>query len=150
MVSALGLDYGRKRIGLAACDQLGLIAFGLDTLLHRSFGEDVAYIQQICCDRAVENLVIGLPYTMAGELGSQAKRVLHWGERLGQALNLPVVYIDERLTSYQATESLRQAGYRRHQKIPAHQTVDSRAAAIILQQWLDQQRSGVTGKCYAS
>ncbi len=150
MVSALGLDFGRKRIGLAACDRLGLIAFGLDTLQHRSFAEDLAEIRKVCQEREVEQLVIGMPYTMAGEIGSQARHVQRWGERLATALQLPVIYVDERLTSYQAEEMLRQEGYRRKSKIPAHQTVDSRAAAIILQQWLDQQRSGVTGRCYAS
>lgn len=152
MISALGLDFGRKRIGLAACDQLGLIAFGLDTLIHRSFAEDAQAIGRICQQRAVKLLVIGLPYTMNGEIGSQARHVQRWGERLGQVLNLPITFVDERLTSYQAEELLRQRGYRRHyrRKQSPQPSVDSQAAAIILQQWLDQQRSGVTAKCYAS
>lgn len=153
MISALGLDFGRKRIGLAACDQLGLIAFGLDTLIHRSFVEDAQAIALICQQRSVEHLVIGLPLTMSGEIGSQARHVQRWGERLGQALNLPIVFVDERLTSYQAEEMLRERGYRRHpgkQRSNSQPSIDSQAAAIILQQWLDQQRSGVTAKCYAS
>ncbi|MDS3859702.1 Holliday junction resolvase RuvX [Thermosynechococcaceae cyanobacterium BACA0444] len=153
MISALGLDFGRKRIGLAACDQLGLIAFGLKTLIHRSFAEDAQAIGYICQQREVKQLVVGLPLMMNGEIGTQARHVQRWGERLGQVLNLPVVFVDERLTSYQAEEMLRQRGYGRHsqrQRSTSQPTVDSQAAAIILQQWLDQQRSGVTAKCYAS
>ncbi|AFY59837.1 Holliday junction resolvase RuvX [Synechococcus sp. PCC 6312] len=153
MISALGLDFGRKRIGLAACDQLGLIAFGLETLIHRSFTEDAQAIGRICQQREVQQLVVGLPFRMNGEIGTQARHVQRWGERLAEVLNLPVVFVDERLTSYQAEEMLRQRGYRRHshrQRSTSQLTVDSQAAAIILQQWLDQQRSAVTAKCYAS
>jgi len=150
MVSALGVDFGRKRIGLAGCDQLGLIAFGLTTLHHRSFIEDAQAIGQICQQRNVTQLVIGLPYTMNGEIGSQARHVLRWGERLGQFLNLPVAFVDERLTSYQAQEMLPPQKHRRKPRSNSGVTIDSQAAAIILQQWLDQQRSGVPSKWYAS
>ncbi len=61
-ISALGLDLGRKRIGVAGCDRTGLIATGLTTIERRSFAEDVAQLQRIAKERQVEILVVGLPY----------------------------------------------------------------------------------------
>ncbi|GAB4366108.1 MAG: Holliday junction resolvase RuvX [Elainellaceae cyanobacterium] len=137
-ISALGLDVGRKRIGIAGCDGTGLIATGLTTLHRRSFQQDVEELRQLIFDRQVQVLVVGLPYTMSGMLGSQAKQVQKFAERLSQELNLPVEYVDERLTSVQA-EQLLQAEKRapsRHKAL-----IDRKAAAIILQQWLDERRS---------
>jgi putative Holliday junction resolvase len=136
-VSALGLDVGRKRIGIAGCDGTGLIATGLTTIERRSFQQDVEVIRQIVRDRQVQVLVVGLPYTMAGEVGFQAKQVQKFAGRLAEALQLPVEYVDERLTSFQA-EQLLQAENRspsRHKAL-----IDRKAAAIILQQWLDARR----------
>lgn len=144
MVSALGLDLGRKRIGVAGCDRLGLLATGLTTLHRHTFGEDVAQLQDLCQERQVEILVVGLPYTLAGEMGSQARQVKKLATRIGESLGLPIDYIDERLTSYQAEEILRQ-----NRRSPRWNKalIDQVAATIILQQWLDQRRShaGLSG-----
>lgn len=137
-ISALGLDIGRRRIGIAGCDGTGLIATGITTLHRRSFQDDVEQLRQLVVDRQVHVLVVGLPYTMSGALGSQARQVQKLAERLGRALSLPVEYVDERLTSVQA-EQLLQAENRapsRHKAL-----IDRKAAAIILQQWLDERRS---------
>jgi putative holliday junction resolvase len=136
-ISALGLDVGRKRVGVAGCDGTGLIATGLTTIERQSFQQDVEQLRQIVADRQVQVLVVGLPYTMAGEIGFQAKQVQKYAGRLSQALQLPIEYVDERLTSVQA-EQLLQAENRspsRHKAL-----IDRKAAAIILQQWLDEQR----------
>lgn len=136
-ISALGLDVGKKRIGIAGCDGTGLIATGLTTIERRSFEQDVERIRQLVAERQVQVLVIGLPYTMGGTLGFQAKQVQKFANRLAQALHLPIEYIDERLTSFQA-EQLLHAENRspsRHKAL-----IDRKAAAIILQQWLDEQR----------
>lgn len=136
-ISALGLDVGKKRIGVAGCDGTGLIATGLTTIERRSFQQDVAAIQQLVTERQVQVLVVGLPYNMNGTIGFQAKQVQKFASRLAQALQLPVEYVDERLTSFQA-EQLLQAENRspsRHKAL-----IDRKAAAIILQQWLDQKR----------
>ena len=137
MVSALGLDIGRKRIGVAGCDRTGLIATGLMTLRRRSFAQDIAELQQVARERQAEILVVGLPYRLDGEIGAQARQVKRLAGRLGRALNLPVVYMDERLTSVTAKEQMIAAG-----QSPAQEKgeVDRRAAAIILQDWLDSKR----------
>ncbi|MEL6137795.1 MAG: Holliday junction resolvase RuvX [Cyanobacteria bacterium J06626_23] len=137
MVSALGLDVGRRRIGVAGCDRTGLIATGLTTLEGQSFDQVVQQLRALVQERQVTQLVVGLPYTLSGELGTQAKRVQKFTRRLATALQLPVDYVDERLTSYQAEQMLlaeRRAPSRNRALI------DRKAAAIILQQWLDQAR----------
>lgn len=135
-VSALGLDIGRKRVGVAGCDGMGLIATGLTTIQRRSFAHLVAALQELVKERQVQLLVIGMPYSMDGTVGHQARQIQKTAERLSQALNLPVEYVDERLTSYEA-EQLLQAERRSPSQHKA--LIDRKAAAIILQQWLDER-----------
>ncbi len=135
-VSALGLDIGRRRIGVAGCDRTGLIATGLTTLQHASFSELLGSLEAIVKERRAELLVVGLPLTLDGLEGRQAKQVRKMAERLSRGLGLPVIYVDERLTSIEAEDLIRQQGhYPRQDKA----LVDRKAAAIILQRWLDQR-----------
>lgn len=137
-ISALGVDVGSKRIGLSGCDGTGLIATGLVTIERKSFQEDVERIQQIVNERQVQILVVGLPYSMDGSLGFQARHVQKFTKRLSKALQLPVEYVDERLTSFQAEQMLiaENRSPSRHKGL-----IDRKAAALILQQWLDTRRS---------
>lgn len=137
-ISALGLDVGRKRVGVAGCDRTGLIATGLTTIERRSFEEDVAILKQIVAQRQVEILVVGLPYSMDGTLGFQAKQVQKYAKRIAKALQLPLVYVDERLTSFQA-EQLIKAEARSPSRNKS--LIDRKAASLILQQWLDERRA---------
>lgn len=137
-VSALGLDIGSKRIGVAGCDGTGLIATGLTTIERHSFALDVAQLQRIVKERQAQILVVGLPYSMNGSVGFQAKQVQKLAQRLAKALNLPLVYVDERLTSFQA-EQLLIAENRSPSRYKS--LIDRKAAALILQQWLDERRS---------
>jgi len=137
-VSALGLDIGRRRIGVAGCDGTGLIATGLTTVHRRSFNELVADLQHLVQARRAQVLVVGLPLTMDGAEGFQARQVRKVAEGLGQALQLPVVYVDERLSSVEAEQMMRAAGHSvAHEKA----LIDRKAAAIILQRWLDDRRT---------
>ncbi|MEA5463481.1 Holliday junction resolvase RuvX [Leptothoe sp. PORK10 BA2] len=138
MISVLGLDIGSKRIGVAGCDRTGLIATGLTTIDNKSFVYVTEQLSQIARQREATLLVVGLPYTMDGSLGNQARRVQKFTKRLAQALSLPVTYVDERLTSLEAKQQL-QAERRPIDKDKG--LIDRRAAAIILQQWLDLDRS---------
>ncbi|HEY9666516.1 MAG TPA: Holliday junction resolvase RuvX [Coleofasciculaceae cyanobacterium] len=136
-ISALGLDVGSKRIGVAGCDGLGLLATGLTTIEYRSFERVVAQLRELIAERQVQVLVIGLPYSMDGTIGPQAKQVQKFASRLAKALQLPVEYVDERLTSYEAEELLKA-----QKRSPSRNKglIDRKAAAIILQQWLDIRR----------
>ncbi|MFM7365580.1 MAG: Holliday junction resolvase RuvX [Cuspidothrix sp.] len=137
-LSALGVDVGRKRIGLAGCDGTGLIATGITTIERKSFVEDVEKIQQIVNNRQVQILIVGLPYNMDGSLGFQARHVQKFANRLAKALQLPLEYMDERLTSFQAEQLLigENLSPSRNKGL-----IDRKAAALILQQWLDMRRT---------
>jgi putative Holliday junction resolvase len=90
----------------------------------------------------VQVLVVGLPYSMDGTLGLQARKVKKLATRLAKALQLPVEYVDERLTSFEAEEQLKA-----EQRSPSRNKslIDRKAAAIILQEWLDARRSANLG-----
>ena len=136
-ISALGLDVGKKRVGVAGCDGTGLIATGLTTIKRTSLANDLEQLKQLVDEREAQVLVVGLPYTMNGTLGFQARHVQKWANRVAEALQLPIEYVDERLTSLEAQEQLKsQKRFNARDK----GLIDRRAAAIILQQWLDQRR----------
>ena len=137
-VAALGLDVGRKRMGVAGCDGTGLIATGLTTIYRTSFAEDIRQLREIIEQREAEILVIGLPYTLDGNIGSQAKKIQKFGDRLARILDLPIEYVDERLTSVEAQNRLKA-----NKKFSTRDkgAIDRQAAEIILQQWLDLRRS---------
>ncbi len=139
-ISALGLDVGTKRIGVAGCDRTGLIATGITTIERTRFERDVEQIKQLIGEREVTILVIGLPYSMDGSLGFQAKQTKKFAKRIAKILQLPVEYTDERLTSYQAEQMIIAEN-----RSPSRNKglIDRKAAAIILQQWLDERRKGV-------
>jgi putative Holliday junction resolvase len=90
----------------------------------------------------VQVLVVGLPYAMNGTLGTQARKVQNFTKRLEAALQLPVEYVDERLTSLEAEELIKAEN-----RSPSRNKglIDRKAAAIILQQWLDTRRSANLG-----
>ena len=137
-VAALGLDVGKKRMGVAGCDGTGLIATGLTTINRTSWAEDVRQLKEIIEQREVEILVIGLPYKLDGTLGAQAKQVQKFASKISRSLQMPVEYVDERLTSVEAESQLKaQKKFSSHNK----GAIDRRAAAIILQQWLDMRRT---------
>jgi putative holliday junction resolvase len=136
-ISVIALDIGSKRIGVAGCDGTGLIATGLFTIDRQSFEQDVEILGSLIQERSATILIVGLPYTLAGELGKQAQRTQKYARKLGRALELPIEYIDERLTSV-AAEEMMIAGGRSPRDNKGE--VDRLAAAIILQQWLDVRR----------
>lgn len=136
-VSALGLDVGKKRMGVAGCDGTGLIATGLTTIYRTSWAEDIEQLKDLIEEREIEILIIGLPYNLDGTVGFQAKQVQKFANKISSSLQLPIEYVDERLTSVEAEAQLKaQKNFSTRNK----GAVDRRAAAIILQQWLDMRR----------
>ena len=139
MVSALGLDLGARRIGVAGCDRTGLIATGITTLQRTTFESVLEPLRELVAEREVEVLVVGLPYTLDGEIGNQAKKTQKQARKLSRALNLPVEFVDERLTSFAAKEMMSGAEKAASKAGSKKGLVDRKAAAIILQQWLDDR-----------
>jgi len=138
-LSVLGLDIGKKRIGIAGCDGTGLIATPIMTLERTGFTDDVEQFKDLITERQVTRLVIGLPYAMNGELGQQGQRITKYARRLEKVLNLPIEYVDERLTSIEAEARLKTKRGFSPRRDKAQ--IDAHAAAIILQQWLNQRRT---------
>lgn len=137
-ISALGLDVGKKRLGVAGCDGTGLIATGLTTIVRGSWQHDMEQLRLIIEARQVQVLVIGMPYNLQGELGFQAKYVEKYAGKLARALGLPIEYVDERLTSYEAEEMIKSGGISLSQN---KGLIDRKAASIILQKWLDSPQA---------
>ncbi len=134
-IAALGLDLGKKRIGVAGCDGLGMMATGLTTIKRTSFPADIAALQKLVKEREVEILVVGLPYHLDGTLSAGAEQIQKLAKKIGKALRLPIEYVNESLTSYEAEEMMRSQGIR---VIDHQEMIDRKAAAIILQQWLNE------------
>jgi putative Holliday junction resolvase len=136
-ISALGLDIGKKRIGVAGCDGTGLIATGLAVIERSSFTADIEKLKELVAEREAQLLVVGLPYSMDGSIGFQAKQVEKYARRVAAALQLPLEYVDERLTSVEAEQQLKaQKRFSTRDK----GAIDRRAATILLQRWLDGRR----------
>ncbi|PSF39102.1 Holliday junction resolvase RuvX [Aphanothece hegewaldii CCALA 016] len=144
-ISALGLDIGSKRVGVAGCDGIGLIATGLTTIVRTSFASDVEQFKKLVAQREAAILVVGLPYSMNGMIETQAKQVQKYAQRLAKALELPLEYIDERLTSVEAEEQLKS---QKRFSTKDKGAIDKQAATIILQQWLDQRRAFLSSSIY--
>ena len=131
-----GLDVGEKRVGIAICDETQTLARPLLTLNRTSKKDDFARIATLCREHAIEKLIVGLPKTLRGEEGPQAQRVRRYASELQAALNLPIDFWDERYSSLDAQERLTSAS----RKARATGDIDSAAAAIILQEYLDALR----------
>ncbi|HEY9769414.1 MAG TPA: Holliday junction resolvase RuvX [Coleofasciculaceae cyanobacterium] len=136
-VSALGLDVGKKRMGVAGCDGTGLIATGLTTIYRTSWAEDIEQLKDLIAEREIKILIIGLPYNLDGTVGFQAKQVQKFANKISSSLQLPIEYVDERLTSVEAEAQLKA---KKNFSTRNKGAVDRLAAAIILQQWLDMRR----------
>ncbi len=132
----VGLDYGNARIGVAVSDESGQFARPHGVIRHSGWGPTARAVIQFMRDVQADAIVLGLPYTMEGELGGQAQEVLGFCEVLkGQGVS--VILQDERFSSFEAEERLRARG---KSIAEAKALVDQEAAAIILQTWLDENR----------
>jgi putative Holliday junction resolvase len=131
----LGVDFGRARIGIAISDELRLLAHPLETISSKQ--NAVARVKEIVRERKIDNVVVGIPKHMSGEIGQAAREALQFVEKLRAALPCEVISWDERLTTVAANRALREAGKQtRHTRA----YVDQVAAQMILQGYLDRQR----------
>ena len=133
MGSIVGIDYGRKRIGLAIADTESRIATPLTTIAGRN---DVTRDARVVSDasQAVEVYVVGLPMNMDGTDSEQTRLTRRFASELGRLSGRPVHFQDERLSTYAASELLSEAGLSRRRR---KELTDRIAAQQILQAWLD-------------
>jgi len=133
----IGLDHGTRRIGVAVGDTETGLAFARGAIRTRSADAAVAAVLELAAHETISQVVVGLPRNMDGSEGPQAERVRGFGARLAAA-GLRVEFVDERLTSWQAAKDLERAGRR-----PSRRSgeLDSAAAQLVLQQYLDAMHS---------
>lgn len=129
--SALALDVGRRRIGLAGCDPLGLTVTPLPALARTAFRADLDLLLPLIARRRVQLLVVGLPLDSAGEPTPQARHCRRYGLQLAAASQLPLVWVNEHSSSWAAAELRGLQGDRSG-------ALDSAAAALLLEQWLQE------------
>ena len=139
----LALDMGERRVGVAVSDPTGTIARPLRTLMRGSREEDFAAITALVAEHDVELVVVGQPLSLDGAEGPQARRVARYAEALAARLPVPVVAWDERFTTVAAEEILRQNRRKKKRQARTRGEVDSIAAAVILQGYLDSQDNGL-------
>jgi putative holliday junction resolvase len=139
----LAIDYGRKRIGLALSDELGITAQPFQTLIHKNRRDDVRRLRDICREQGVGLILVGHPVHITGEEGEMAGETARFATRLRKELGIEVELADERLTTWEAQETM--AGFASPSQ-RKNASVDAIAAAILLREYLDKKRSSIAGK----
>ncbi len=132
---ALGIDHGAARIGIAATDDFGIMAHPVETI-DQSRGNAIERIAQLVTLRGIHTLVVGLPLRMDGSEGTSAAKVREFGRLLSDRLsNIPLVFVDESLTTSTAASKLHQAGRNAKQQ---KAVLDQAAAVEILNIWMGE------------
>ena len=131
----LGIDYGSKRVGLSHGDEVG-VALPLPALIDPDETVRWQKLGELIRQRRITDLVIGYPYNLDGSVGFKAKEVDGFVDKLEKEFSLPVHRVDETLTSYTAEAGIAKKDRR---GLRASGLVDSRAACLILQDFLDQR-----------
>jgi putative Holliday junction resolvase len=124
MSRVLALDFGEARCGVAVSDPTGTLATPLQAVERPGSRRGLERVARLVRAEGVERVVVGLPLTLAGEEGEQARATREWAARLGELVSAPVELHDERLTTRQAEQTGGRAD------------ADSRAAAHLLESWL--------------
>lgn len=135
----LGVDLGRKRIGLAVTDEAGAIAFPAGMIDSRGRKKDVAALRTMIAERGIERAVVGLPLHLDGRRGPEAENAVAFAAALAQAAGIQVDTLDERWTSQEAERLLEPTTRKKRDKRRAKGTVDEMAASIILTTYLARQ-----------
>ena len=136
MSSFLALDYGLRRIGIAASDPDGCLAFALGTHVEGRDGSILARLGALIEERTVTGLVLGLPLTADGREGDMAAKVRKFARRLADQFEVEVILWDERFSSAEADRWLQGS------RLAGKEDRDAVAAQIILQSYLDSRNAG--------
>lgn len=129
------MDLGERRIGLAVSNQEGTLVLPAGHLKRDTLQTDIQRVLASATERDVQGIVVGIPYSLDGSEGSQAKRARRFVQSLQRQTKMPVYTVDERFTSVEAEGMMREAG---RQPSRDRGAVDAAAAALILQRYLDQ------------
>lgn len=148
MAVVLAVDWGERRMGIAVCDALQILASGRPTLLVRSLADAVSQVIAVARAEEAERIVVGWPLQLSGERGSSAQAAERFASALRAACDLPVELLDERLTSSLAEQRLAEAGGRRRRD---KGRIDQGAAMALLEDWMarDAVRRGAAQRSAA-
>jgi putative Holliday junction resolvase len=135
----LALDLGKKRIGLAISDELGITAQGLETLERRGRRDDIETLRRLATERGVTRFLLGDPMHMSGEASRQGAYTREFAGELERKTGLRVEFRDERWTSREAERTIRGEGVANESRKP---TIDMLSAVILLQSYLDAANMG--------
>jgi putative Holliday junction resolvase len=136
-VRVLALDYGSARCGCALSDPTGTLATPIDPIERPATRKGFARVVELVRDRGAERVVVGLPLGLSGADTDQTREARAWADRLAGAVPVPVELYDERFTTAIAA--------REFGPHPPRTSEDSRAAAVLLEDWLVRHARGVTG-----
>ncbi|MDP9053301.1 MAG: Holliday junction resolvase RuvX [Acidobacteriota bacterium] len=140
----LALDLGKKRIGLALSDELGITAQGLETLEREGRRDDIEVLRRMVVEKNVRLILMGDPLHMSGAQSRQGDYTREFARELEYKTGLPIRFWDERWTSREAERTLRGSGIAHGDRKPA---IDRLSAVILLQSYLDsaEARMGEAG-----
>jgi len=152
----LAIDYGRKRIGLAISDALGMTAKPLETLVRANRRKDAQRLREIVRKQGARRIIVGHPLHLDGSAGEMAAEAARFAERIQKEVGLPVELVDERLTSWEAKQMLSERkantrtrrtaaprGAARKSRARGSKAVDQVAAAILLRDYLEHKRAEI-------
>ena len=137
-----GVDYGRRRIGVAVCDARRILASPV--CVHETRGDheaDAAFFRRLARDESLVGFVVGLPVHADGTTSAMSAEVERFGAWLGRITGLPIAFHDERYSSREAAGMLAGVGLTRGRK---KERADAVAAQVVLASWMDAQRHGDT------
>ena len=133
----IGLDLGTKTLGISLSDITKTIASAYKTIRYDDYDSLLEELGQIIKDEQIEKIVLGLPKNMNNSLGDRALSTIEFGDLIFAKYNIEVIYQDERLTTKEAASYMIQADMSRKKR---KQKIDSLAANIILQTYLDRMK----------
>lgn len=133
----LAIDYGRRRMGLALSDELRVTARPLATILRVNREADLRRLRQICREHSVAHIIVGHPLHLSGKAGEMAEETARFAARLKKETGIDTELVDERLTSWEAEQTVNTTRTPRSSK---RQALDAVAAAVLLRDYLDQRK----------
>lgn len=134
----LAIDYGRQRIGLAITDELGMTASPLPAMQRKNRREDLRGLRRLLQEHRIGLVLVGYPVHLSGRRGEMADEAARFAQRIEKELKVKVELRDERLTSWEAEEIMKEMGGSKRKK----KRIDSMAAAILLREYLSAKRAG--------
>ncbi len=135
----LGIDFGLRRVGLAVCDSMHILATPLPVIYTKSMRQSIDAVSAVAKDNCVDGIVVGLPYNLDGSESVQSGRARAFARNLEKVTGLKTVLFDERLTTVEANELLIEAGVTKAAE--RAKLIDSMSAKVILQSYIDNKKT---------